>query len=589
MANDNATMLLDSCIRRFESDNSITVTNDGDLFEIFSLYNITKEHGLSLSELYDSIVDGPLDGGIDSFIILVNDKYIYELDEIHDIDMRQNSTIKIYIIQSKRSTRFKESALNKLHVSLDIIFNLSHKTSKQKNVFNEMLIEKIKIFRDLWEKSAEFGAKMYVKCYYASRGNTNQLNTSIIEKKELISNNCRDNLVGVDFDFEFVGSKELIDLHNKMQNYKLRLEFKELPSGIAFKDSPDIGYIGTTTLEEYYSFITDENGSIRENIFENNIRFYQGDVDVNKRILKTLEEDETRDFWWLNNGITIVASRCKPLSKVLYIDDAQIVNGLQTSFVIYQYLKSNTGSAINKERSILVKVIISDNKETIDKVIFSANSQTPITHALLRATDDVQRDLELYFQDKGYYYDRRKNYYRLKDKPLHKIFDIQYTAQCVHAIINLNPSKARSKPTSLIKEDHVYESIFKKDTDYQVYLNCCIIRRIIEDYIKCIKRDAEDEPTKNAYKNIYKYFTLHLARIVPSIYFKSANYTIDEIASVDTNNINDELITEAIKILGEYLSIYGKYNNDDNIINMSKSSSFSDGLNNYINDHYSKT
>jgi hypothetical protein len=283
-----------------------------------------------------------------------------------------------------------------------------------------------------------------------------------------------------------------------------------------------------------------------------------------------LENDFKRDFWWLNNGITIIATDFSQHGKTLYLDDLQIVNGLQTSFVIDKYFKSNESTEINNQRSILIKVIISKDKETTDKIIAATNSQTHVTSALLRATDDIQRNLEQFFLDMGYYYDRRKNYYRRKNKPLNKIFDIQYTAQCVHAILNRDPATARSKPTSLIKEDSVYKSIFEQNLNYMVYLNCCLIHRAVREQLKLIKRSIESDDSRDQADIIFKNYSFHIARIIPSVYYNKVTYDEDEIATIKMEEINDALIFKAFEKLMDYAGIYGKKYPRENIINVSK-------------------
>ena len=89
------------------------------------------------------------------------------------------------------------------------------------------------------------------------------------------------------------------------------------------------------------------------------------------------------------------------------IENIQIVNGLQTSYSIF----NNHNGDEDDNRSVLVKVIINNNKETTDNIIASTNSQNPVSPTLLRATEPIQRNLELFFLNEGYYYDRRKNYY----------------------------------------------------------------------------------------------------------------------------------------------------------------------------------
>jgi hypothetical protein len=183
--------------------------------------------------------------------------------------------------------------------------------------------------------------------------------------------------------------------------------FKEIPGSISYAKG-GIGYVGAVKLSDYISFISDDEGNIREDLFDSNIRHYQGEVDVNNKIKSTLQNDFTRDFWWLNNGITMIASNPTQLAKRLSVESIQIVNGLQTTYTI----ATNYLTIPSDDRSVLVKVIITSDKETIDKIIASTNSQNAVSSSLLRATDTIQRNLESFFANAGYYYDRRKNFYK---------------------------------------------------------------------------------------------------------------------------------------------------------------------------------
>src|SRR5690348_1850134 len=108
------------------------------------------------------------------------------------------------------------------------------------------------------------------------------------------------------------------------------------------------------------------------------------------KIRQSLESDKTRDFWWLNNGITIIASNPTQVAKTLAIENIQIVNGLQTSYSIGNFYQIDA----TDERSVLVKVIINNDKETIDKIISSTNSQNAVSPTLLRASETTQRNIE---------------------------------------------------------------------------------------------------------------------------------------------------------------------------------------------------
>jgi AIPR protein. len=96
--------------------------------------------------------------------------------------------------------------------------------------------------------------------------------------------------------------------------------------------------------------------------------------------------------------------------KTITLDDVQIVNGLQTTNSIYEYM--NTLAKVDDKRAILVKIIVANKLEARDRIIKATNFQTPVPAASLRATEPIQRDIEDYFLNKDWFYDRRKNYYK---------------------------------------------------------------------------------------------------------------------------------------------------------------------------------
>ncbi|QTR06142.1 AIPR family protein, partial [Saccharothrix algeriensis] len=45
------------------------------------------------------------------------------------------------------------------------------------------------------------------------------------------------------------------------------------------------------------------------------------------------------EFWWMNNGATIICSSATINGKEFVLDDVQVVNGLQTSYTIFEVLR----------------------------------------------------------------------------------------------------------------------------------------------------------------------------------------------------------------------------------------------------------
>src|SRR3546814_15041120 len=67
------------------------------------------------------------------------------------------------------------------------------------------------------------------------------------------------------------------------------------------------GYVALTKLPDLNKFLRNAEGKPFGHIFDENVRAYQGSVEVNKGIKDTLENPGAEDFWWLNNGVTILA------------------------------------------------------------------------------------------------------------------------------------------------------------------------------------------------------------------------------------------------------------------------------------------
>jgi hypothetical protein len=187
---------------------------------------------------------------------------------------------------------------------------------------------------------------------------------------------------------------------------------------------------------------------------------------------------------------------------------------------------------------------------------------------LLRATDDVQREIELYFLTMGYFYDRRKNFYKNQGKPVGKIFGIQTAAQAIESIIFTNPFSARSKPTSLIKEDSTYYKIFNNKNNYLGYLNCCLILKKTIDYWS----GMDDKSTKSTLSN----FKLHLSRIATSFIINNADVTIEKVVNLDINSYTPEIFQQTADLMTLSISEYLTTNPTANLINIAKSKGVTD-------------
>ena len=178
---------------------------------------------------------------------------------------------------------------------------------------------------------------------------------------------------------------------------------------------PSIGevsasYLGVLPVKEFLKLITDGNDNIVKSIFIDNVRDFQGDNPVNSDIAKTIKEGFFDQFVLRNNGITIVARDIKVTSNKYTISDYQIVNGCQTSHVVYAHRE-----IVSDDMFLPVKLIQTDNDEIAQSVIRSTNKQTIVDDNELLALTQFQRNFEDYFSgmhgDSKLYYERRAKQY----------------------------------------------------------------------------------------------------------------------------------------------------------------------------------
>ncbi len=568
----NNKIILGGCIDKFKSQNELSST-ESETFELFALTQITKTNDLAFDDIQNSIVDGGNDGGIDSIIVIIDDFVPEGNEDLEEIKFSRKSKVEILISQCKRENSFKEAAIDKLITTLPELFNLSNSEDALLIRFNPDVVEKGLIARDAWKKCSIAGGSLIVTFNYCTYSETIEVNDAFRDKIRQLKELAQNHFIGATINYANYSSEELLKLYQTQKKGRIQLQYKETPLSTSYNQF-GIGYVGTVKLSDYKYFITDEDSSIREDLFESNIRHFQGLVDVNKKIKESIENPVNEDFWWLNNGITIIATNPSLVGTTLSMDNVQIVNGLQTSYSIFL----NHNGDDSDIRSVLVKVIINEDKKTIDHIIASTNSQNPVSPSLLRATDDVQREIELYFLNSGYFYDRRKNYYKNQGRPVGRIFSIQTAAQVIESVLFNNPNSARSKPTSLIKEDATYNRIFNPRYDYRAFLICCLLNKKVVEFWGNI----DNREMKNKLSN----FKLHLTRIATSFLANKSLINIDDLIIMDLELLNETLFSSCALFLNEFLDVYQQVNQDTNLINMAKTKSFTEALIQRLNERF---
>ena len=156
------------------------------------------------------------------------------------------------------------------------------------------------------------------------------------------------------------------------------------------------GYSGHVPAPAFLALLERPDGQgLREAIFHQNVRGYQGDGGVNERIRATLAGPDRAQFLLRNNGVTIVADAIEPEGGAVTLVNYQIVNGLQTSTVIYR-LRDEIRDA--SDVHVPVKLVAAQDWPLRRAIIEATNRQTPITGAALYAACEKAVEIERYFK-----------------------------------------------------------------------------------------------------------------------------------------------------------------------------------------------
>ena len=282
-----------------------------EYFQLYVLEQLLKDRGLSYSELQSGIVDGGGDGGIDALYTLVNGVLVTSTDDA--IAAVPGSIIELIIVQCKYTGGFSETAIDRLVASISDLLDLSTPLNSLGEVYNSDLLNAVEAFRNAFIGTASKFPSLRVQFFYATRGIAvdPKVERKARRLKELVSSLFS----AAECDFIFLTAADILALARRQQPATLELKLAENP--ISTKGA---GFVGLVKLEDYFDFLTDSQGHLLRVLFESNVRDYEGSRGINQAIQETLvaaHDESDDDFWWLNNGITVVASRATLVSKRL--------------------------------------------------------------------------------------------------------------------------------------------------------------------------------------------------------------------------------------------------------------------------------
>lgn len=396
-------------INSFNNNHTFRGISDDRLFELFVNDAIFRSHQSDIEEdlLDECSVGGSNDMGIDGIAIKVNGIFVSSQKEIDElIELNKQISIEFVFIQSKNKDRLDSGEFGKFTDGIVDFLSDNHNEPHNDKI-DSLLMIKNHLFSD--SVILRWKTNPTIRVYYVYLGQW-QGNEHIIAKKDKLVADITSLQSYEETIVNFIDSAELKRICEENENSFSTVLTVIDNFGLTEVPGVDNSLVALFSAVELLKIITTADKRLRQNIFTDNVRDYQGDTTINSEIMETIKSSPS-NFALLNNGITIVCSSVTVSNRKLSLINPQIVNGCQTCNVLFD--ASFAGIDLSKV-SLLAKVIATEKDELTTAVIRGTNSQNTVYNEAFETTREFHKHLEEFFnviqptdQKNRIYYERR--------------------------------------------------------------------------------------------------------------------------------------------------------------------------------------
>ncbi len=396
-----------SLLDEFVSENGLASLPEDTAFEHFCGWLITSSHHDDSFQSEDIHVGAGGDCGIDTITIIVNGSLITEPEEIEAIAAGSSYIDATFIfVQAERSSSFETAKIGQFGYGVQDFF-ADHPALVQ----NQRVKLMARTAGEIFARSSRF-QKGNPQCYlyYATTGRWLD-DQNLVARKTAVVDDLKNLNIFRKVEFHCIGAERIHELYRLSKN-AIQREIV-FPQRTVLPDLRGVeqAYIGLLPALEFLKLVENENQEIINSVFYDNVRDWQEWNTVNTSMRQTIEDaDKKRYFPLLNNGVTIVARRLIPTGNRFVIEDYQVVNGCQTSYVLHETKEHLTDDVL-----IPIRLIATTDAEIKNAIIKATNRQTQVTDDMLFALSDFPKALEVYFPTfedrKRLYYERRSRQY----------------------------------------------------------------------------------------------------------------------------------------------------------------------------------
>jgi len=398
-------------LTRFSAEYEIDNKSESKRFEWLTTFLALRRHYSKSVDLEPLVIGAGGDGGIDGVCIIVNNSLASDLDEAKElIDRSDSLEVTFVFVQAERTDGFDGSKIG------DFAFGVRDFFSENPTLARGDDLKRVAAISDLLIAASDKLKRPNCFLYYWTTGKWSD-DKNLVARRDAAIVDLQSLGIFKSVEFYCFGADELQTDYTRTKialsrtfNFQSRVD---LPTA----DGVDQAFLGFVPYAEFRKLIADEGGTeIESSVFFDNVRDWQEYNPVNNKIRETLESKDRANFVLMNNGVTIVAKDISAVSTRFTLTDYQIVNGCQTSNVLF-----DQDDVVDDSVHIPLRLIATKNEDVKDQIIEATNNQTQVKAEQYFARLSYSRKLEEFFQAQDdsvrLYFERRDGQYDRLDVP----------------------------------------------------------------------------------------------------------------------------------------------------------------------------
>lgn len=497
--------LLSGLFKKFKQSNELEGVSESDAFEMFAAKLVLRDDLTEQATLSDLLLD-PSTPGVDVALLEVNGELVRDESDARDICSGTGKlVVALHFVQAKTSTSIHSPEILNMG---DIV----RKTLAGHAPAGYAKLESIsKALQYMFDDHATKmqNPRPAVHLHFATAASAQSVEDASTQERREAEEASLLNLpylgevsVVVEGAVQLVEASRKKDAANEV-DVVLKKSFN-LPSMPGIEQA----ILGLISLDQLLLLIRNDDGSLNEGVFYDNVRGFQGASNpVNGRIQETLKSSGNLLLPVLNNGVTVVASQYAPRpGDGVRLSGYQIVNGCQTSHCVHLVANElEDPSAIQ----LPIRVIVTDDDEVASDIIRATNSQTAVNDSDLVALTLFQKNLEEFYQLDPFRtrlaYERRSGQFFDDPVPRTRVVTIREQMRALAGVFSNLPHLATRYPKDLYEK--IGEDIFGSQHRCEPYVAAAFAAYRLESAFRT-SLDPRFKPLRYHILMAHKYLTL---------------------------------------------------------------------------------